>query len=281
VAIYAIGDIQGCYDSLRRLLDLIRFDPSADRLWFTGDLVNRGPDSAAVVRFVRDLGERAVTVLGNHDLHLLSIWTGQTRMRRKDSLRDLLSAPDADELMHWLRRRPLLHLDNGLGYVLVHAGIYPGWDLAEARKRAAEVEHALSGPDYDAYFANLYGNRPELWDPELRGADRLRFITNAFTRMRYCTADSRLMLDYKGAIDGRPTGYIPWFDVPGRMPPPPGMTVVFGHWSTLGFIHRDDILALDTGCLWGGELTAARLDGPLARHSLPCDAVMEPRPEYD
>lgn len=281
MATYAIGDIQGCYDALRRLLDLIRFDPAEDRLWFTGDLVNRGPKSAAVVRFVRDLGDRAVTVLGNHDLHLLAVWVGHARMKSKDTLRDLLTDPDADELMHWLRRRPLLHDDPELGCVLTHAGIYPGWTLAEARKRASEVEHALSGREYDAYFANLYGNLPDQWDPELRGSDRLRFITNAFTRMRYCGDDHRLLLDYKGSVDGRPEGYHAWFETPGRVPLGAKRTVVFGHWSTLGFVHRSDVLALDTGCLWGGELTAARLDGELERHSLPCDPVLEPRPAYD
>ena len=278
MAVYAIGDIQGCFRPLQRLLEVVDFDPRRDRLLFTGDLVNRGPESLAVLRYVRALGDRAEAVLGNHDLHLLAVWTGHNAPRRKDSLRQVLDAPDADELMDWLRCRPLLHEETALGWLLVHAGVYPQWDLNEARQRAREVEQALRGPNFRDYFAYLYGNRPDRWSPDLAGWDRLRFITNAFTRMRYCDPDGRLLLEFKGAPEDAPDDHIPWFRMPGRPLAADPMQVVCGHWSTLGWRDESGVHSIDTGCLWGGGLTALRLDGDAERFTLPCAAYMEPGP---
>lgn len=269
MAVYAIGDIQGCADNLRQLLARLRFDPVRDRLWLTGDLVNRGPDSLAVLRFVKALGDRAATVLGNHDLHLLAVWAGHARPKQSDTLDQVLAAPDADDLMHWLRTQPLLRHDPELGYVMVHAGIVPPWDLATAKRCAAEVEAALRGPDYSDFLREIYGNQPDLWSESLTGIDRLRFITNAFTRMRCCDAEGRLLLNYKGTPENRPAGHLNWFQAPNRRYD--GPTIVFGHWSALGFHDGDGVLALDTGCLWGGALTAVRLDGARERTSVPCD----------
>ena len=278
MATYAIGDIQGCGEALHELLALIDFDPAADRLWFTGDLVNRGPDSLEVLRYVKSLGDRAVTVLGNHDIHLLAVWAGYAEQKRKDSLQPVLDAPDCDELMHWLRRQPLLHEDAELGYVMVHAGIHPSWNLDTARRCAAEVEAALGGDNPDPYFAHLYGDQPDRWSDKLAGEERLRFITNVFTRMRYCDKTGRLLHDCKESPEEAPTGYLPWYTVPGRRTTASDPTIIFGHWSTLGYRDERNILALDTGCLWGGQLTAVRLDLPRpARTSLPCRPVMHPR----
>ncbi|WP_440996186.1 symmetrical bis(5'-nucleosyl)-tetraphosphatase [Arhodomonas sp. SL1] len=279
MAVYAIGDIQGCYDALRRLLDRIGFDPAADELWFTGDLVNRGPQSLETLRFVRALGDSARTVLGNHDIHLLAIAEGFARAKRTDTVADILTAGDGAELLEWLRRRPLLHETPRLpGRILVHAGIAPPWDLAQARAAAAEVEEVLSGERYRDFLHHLYGNRPDCWSDDLSGWDRLRYITNAFTRMRFCARDGRLLLDYKGAPDRAPEGYLPWFEVPGRPLTGEGIRVIFGHWSTLGLVRREDLLSLDTGCLWGGTLTAARLDGDGEITATPCEAALEPAP---
>lgn len=277
MAVYAIGDIQGCLEPLQRLLQRLDFAPERDSLWLTGDLVNRGPESLAVLRFVRSLGERARFVLGNHDLHLLAVWCGDARLKPRDSLHQVLDAPDAPELMNWLRQQPLLYEQPGLDYVLVHAGVPPCWTLNEARARAAEVEAALRAPDPRPYFRALYGNEPALWSEDLRGMDRLRFITNAFTRMRYCDEQGRLLLDFKGPPEQRPQGYLPWFGVPGRRQRDGWPTVVCGHWSALGFHHDRGVIALDTGCLWGGELTALRLDGAHERYSVECEACLVPR----
>ena len=274
MAVYAIGDIQGCAGPLHELLDLIGFDPTRDRLWLTGDLVNRGPESLEVLRFAKSLGDRVVVVLGNHDLHLLAVWAGQGRLKPNDSLLPVLTAPDGDELLHWLRQQPLLHHDPELDYVMVHAGIAPAWDLALAKRCAAEVEAALRGSNYVSYLAQIYGNQPDQWDDRLSGMDRLRYITNAFTRMRCCDRDGRLLLDFKGEPGKRPQGYIPWFEVPGRRYQ--GPTIVCGHWSALGYHDGNGVLALDTGCLWGGALPAVRLDGPRERFSLPCPPMARP-----
>ena len=274
MAVYAIGDIQGCYDELRSLLDLCRFDPAQDRLWFTGDLVNRGPDSLAVLRFVRDLGERAISVLGNHDLHLLALAEGLGKANPADTLQPVLDAPDRDELLHWLRHRPLLHYDAGIDTALIHAGLPPQWDLRDARARSAELEAVLRGDDYRDFLAHMYGNQPKRWAMDLAGWERLRFIVNCFTRLRYCRADGELCLKAKGEPGTQPPGCLPWFQVPGRRSAE--TRVVFGHWSTLGLHHDDNVLALDTGCLWGGLLTAARLDGDHAIVSWDCDGHREP-----
>lgn len=261
--VYAVGDIQGCYEELIRLLDQLGFDPSTDRLWCVGDLVNRGPDSLEVLRFVSGLGERVVCVLGNHDLHLLAVAAGQgERLRPQDTLHAVLAAPDRDELLEWLRHRPLLHTDAELGFTLVHAGLPPDWDLAQASARARELEAILHGPDPGAFFHAMYGNTPHAWSDRLEGWERLRFITNCFTRLRYVTPDGGLELKAKGPPGTQPPGCVPWFAAPGRRSA--GARIVFGHWSTLELHSRvarsHRVYPLDTGCVWGGALSALRLD---------------------
>jgi bis(5'-nucleosyl)-tetraphosphatase (symmetrical) len=265
MALYAIGDVQGCYDELRRLLEALRFDPAADRLWFTGDLVNRGPKSLETLRFVRSLGSAAVTVLGNHDLHLLAVAQGDSRAKRRDTFGDVLGAPDRDELLAWLRRQPLLHGEGG--FYLIHAGLPPQWTIEEAARHAAEVEACLSGEGAEEFFQRMYGDLPDLWTGSLDYWDRLRFATNCLTRMRYCGRDGRIDLKHKGAPGSQPASLPPWFAAPGRRSA--GAKIVFGHWSTLGFHVENGAYCLDTGCLWGGELTALRLDGDFERTSVP------------
>ena len=262
MAVYAIGDVQGCYDDLMGLLDEIHFDSSRDQLWFTGDLVNRGPDSLRVLRFVRDLGDSAVTVLGNHDLHMLALAEKLAPFHRSDTLEEIFSAPDREELLAWLRQQPLMFHDEKLHFTMVHAGLPPQWDLAQAQQVAAEVETVLKSENYREYFANMYGNEPDIWDEGLEGWDRLRFITNCFTRLRYCSADGQLCLKSKGEPGTQLPGFQPWFEIPERKSK--DLRVVFGHWSTLGLYQGHNVYSLDTGCLWGGLLTAMRLDGPLS-----------------
>lgn len=276
MAVYAIGDLQGCYDEFRTLLDHIGFDPAADRLWLCGDLVNRGPKSLEVLRYVRGLGDAALTVLGNHDLHLLAVWLGKHRhFTSNDTLGPLLRAPDRDDLLDWLRYQPLLHHDAAVGWTLVHAGLPPQWDLTTAQTCAAEVEAALRGPDFHGFIEHMYGNEPRRWDPALAGWDRLRFTVNCLTRLRFCTVDGALSLAHKGA-PGRQSGdLLPWFEVPGRRSA--AERIVFGHWSTLGLYRGHGVLGLDTGCLWGGALSAARLDHPdVPVTRLPCAGVRTP-----
>lgn len=268
MAVYAVGDVQGCFDPLRRLLDRLRFDPGRDRLWFTGDLINRGPESAAVLRLVRDLGERAVTVLGNHDLTLLAYSAGCVRARERDTFQDILAAPDCDQLLQWLRRRPLLHLDNELGFAMVHAGLAPQWDLMEAKRLAGEVERELASAGFDAFMARMYGNQPRCWSTRLEGYERLRFIVNCMTRIRFCDAEGCLRFKDKGAPGSQKDGYLPWFRVPGRRSE--GVRIVVGHWAALGLHFERQVYALDSGCVWGGKLSALRLDGPLTVTSVPC-----------
>lgn len=254
---YAIGDLQGCFEPLQRLLDRLRFDPAADRLWFAGDLVNRGPESLQVLRFVRSLGASAVTVLGNHDLHLLARAAGGHAGRR-DSLDELLAAPDREPLLDWLRARPLLHEQDG--WVLLHAGLPPQWTLEQARRAARQVETLLRGPQHRRFLAGMYGDEPRQWSPTLRGVARARFIVNAYTRLRYCDADGRMDLRPKGAPGSQPPGLLPWFAVPSRRSRE--ARIVFGHWSTLGQVHWPEhrVWGLDTGAVWGGRLTALCLD---------------------
>jgi len=272
MATYAIGDIQGCINELHGLLDRLGFDPCADRLWLTGDLVNRGPGSLEVLRFVKGLGKAAVTVLGNHDLHLLALAHGDVAEESPPpSLDPVLRAPDRDEVLQWLRTRPLLHHDPRLGLTLVHAGLPPQWDLTTARSCARELEAALAGPDYRAFLAAMYGDEPALWSPDLDGIGRLRFITNCLTRLRYCDREGRLALGETGPPGSQPASLIPWFLAPGRRSS--GDAIVFGHWSTLGFGHHGNVWALDSGCFWGGTLTALRIDLPIPR------AVHQPCPE--
>lgn len=273
MAVYAIGDVQGCYRELTVLLETLSFDPGRDRLWFTGDLVNRGPASLEVLRFVKGLGDRAVTVLGNHDLHLLAVAGGHERARPKDTFDDVLTAPDRDELLTWLRHRPLLHREEAFADVMVHAGLPPQWDMMMAAACAAEVETALR-VDHEAFLANMYGDRPSVWVPGLCGWDRLRFITNCFTRLRYCDAAGRIDLDAKGPPGSQPPGYMPWFEAPGRRTA--GRPVIFGHWSTLGVRSGGDVFALDGGCVWGGSLTALRMDGERTPVAVPCRGACRP-----
>jgi bis(5'-nucleosyl)-tetraphosphatase (symmetrical) len=276
MSIFAIGDIQGCYRELRHLLDEIRFDPAADRLWFVGDLVNRGPDSLAVLRFVRDLGDRAVTVLGNHDLHLLALAEGNRKHAAKSTLDEILSAPDREELLHWVRHRPLLHHDPSVGFTMIHAGLPPQWSLEDARNCARELETALRGPLYRVYLHEMYGNKPSVWSPDLDGLDRLRFITNCLTRLRFCREDGALALSEKGDLDSPPPGVLPWFRMPGRRTR--GDRIIFGHWSTIGYLAERNVWGLDSGCLWGGALTAIRVEqsGPITPIQLDCEGYLEP-----
>jgi bis(5'-nucleosyl)-tetraphosphatase (symmetrical) len=253
---YAIGDVQGCHEELRRLIDKLHFDPATDVLWLVGDLVNRGPDSLAVLRLLESLGDNCVAVLGNHDLHLLAVAEGHARLRPDDTLDEVLAAPDRDALLDWLRARPLLHVAGA--HAMVHAGLLPQWDIAAARARADEIESALRGPGYGEFLAHLYGSKPAFWDDALTGADRLRVIVNAMTRMRFCSVGGEMEFASKGGLENAPTGYLPWFDVPGRASS--SHTVVCGHWSALGLCLRPDLVALDTGCAWGGSLTAVRLE---------------------
>lgn len=268
--VYAIGDLQGCYAPLRRLLDRLDFDPAEDRLWLAGDLVNRGPDSLACLRFVKQLGEAAISVLGNHDLHLLAIHAGH-KTTRDAGLQAVLAAADAGELIDWLRRRPLLHYDAALDTVLVHAGVWPGWNLEQARQRARELETVLAGNDYLDFLPHMYGNQPASWTDGLQGWERLRFICNSFTRMRYCYTDGRLNLIDKGPPGSQREGSLPWFEIPDRKTRE--QLIVFGHWSSLGRLHRDRVYAIDTGCVWGGQLTALRLDHAEPGSALTCQAV--------
>lgn len=256
---YAIGDIQGCWSEFSALLELLRFDPARDRLWLVGDLVNRGPQSLEVLRFAERLGDACRLVLGNHDLHLLATWFGGRAARRSDTFSDVLTAPDAGELCEWLRRQPLLVVDQELGFAMTHAGIPHIWDLEQARARASEVEQILRGGDAAEFFAAMYGNEPDLWREQLDGVARYRVITNYLTRMRLVDEAGRLDLESKeGPADAAP-GWHPWYEL--RQSRPLGVNLLFGHWAALeGLTDRDGIVGLDTGCVWGGPLTALCLE---------------------
>ena len=260
MAVYAIGDVQGCADQLEDLLTRLCFDASRDRLWFVGDLVNRGPRSLDTLRFVRSLDDTAVAVLGNHDLHLLAIARAAAGLKRTDAgLVPVLDAPDRDVLLDWLLGRPLMHHDAALGASLLHAGLPPQWTLAVALDCAREVERRLQGEHVGQLFAHMYGDEPSVWRDELEGWDRLRFSINAFTRLRVCALeDGRMLLKYKGPPETAPPGAAPWFRVPWRKTD--GQRLVFGHWSALGYVAENGVLGLDTGCVWGGALTAQRID---------------------
>ncbi|WP_198246808.1 symmetrical bis(5'-nucleosyl)-tetraphosphatase [methane-oxidizing endosymbiont of Gigantopelta aegis] len=266
MSIYAIGDIQGCYDSLRRLLDKIAFDPGHDQLWFAGDLVNRGPKSLETLRFIKSLGDAAICVLGNHDLHLIATAVNQRKLKAKDSLGPVLAAPDCDELIHWLRHRPLLHRDKGFN--LLHAGLAPQWSIKQAEKLARQVERILQGKHYADFFKHMYGDKPDIWSEDLSPFNRTRFVVNCFTRMRYCDASGRLDFHYNGPPGSQPDHLMPWFMVPDRKTQKD--TIIFGHWSTLGFYHGYNCYAIDTGCLWGGELTAIKLGKTIKKYSIRC-----------
>lgn len=276
MAVYAIGDVQGCYASLRSLLDKLNYDPGTDRLWFAGDLVNRGPQSLAVLRFVRSL-PNVITVLGNHDLHLLAVASGQAPHKKRDTFDDVLFAPDRDELLAWLRSCPLLHHDAVLGTLLVHAGVLPQWELAKAMRLAAEASDSIRRSDTNELFTHMYGDTPDLWQDDLGGWARLRVIINAFTRLRYCDVHGRMDLRPKSRPGKQAPHLLPWFQVPGRMIR--DTRIVFGHWSTLGVWNADGVIALDSGCLWGGKLTAVRLDSDVTEFAdVPCPQSLAPLP---
>jgi bis(5'-nucleosyl)-tetraphosphatase (symmetrical) len=252
MATYAIGDVQGCYDELQALLGRVGFDRAHDRLWFVGDLVNRGPKSLEVLRFVKELGDRAVVVLGNHDLHLLTQHEGFERKREDDTFGDVLSAPDARELVDWVRTRPMMHVEGN--FAMVHAGLLPQWTIEKSLLLAREVEQALRADGYRDFLANMYGSKPGRWDDVLVGWDRLRVIVNAMTRMRFCTAEGEMELSTTRKVS--PPGYFPWYETRTHAE----QAIVFGHWSAQGLKLTDRIAALDSGCVWGGALTALRLE---------------------
>ncbi|MDR2154240.1 MAG: symmetrical bis(5'-nucleosyl)-tetraphosphatase [Burkholderiaceae bacterium] len=257
MSLYLIGDVQGCDQALGRLLERVDFSPSRDRLIVLGDLVNRGPQSLAVLRRLMALGNAAACLLGNHDLHLLAMSQGARKPQRDDTLNDILHAPERAALIDWLRRRPLALRERGV--LMVHAGVLPQWTAAQALSLAAEVEAVLSGSDWSGFMHRMYGSQPDQWQDDLQGAARLRVIVNALTRLRFCSVDGRMEFATKDrAADGAPPGYVPWFDVPGRRTARD--VIAFGHWSALGWLEgRPELISLDTGCVWGGFLSAVRL----------------------
>lgn len=253
---YAIGDLQGCHQKLLELLERVRSSSPDSKLIFVGDLVNRGPNSLATLRTVRSLGDRAQAVLGNHDLHLLAVAHGLRKPSASDTLDDILAAPDRDELLDWLRRRPLALFEQG--HLMVHAGVLPQWTAQKTLELASEVESVLRGPDWIKFLRQMYGNLPDKWDDALEGVDRLRCIVNALTRIRYCGADGRMQLIHTKGVEQPLPGNMPWFDAPGRKTE--DVPIAFGHWSTLGLTIRPNLVGLDTGCLWGGKLSAVCLE---------------------
>ena len=272
---YLIGDVQGCDGALDRLLNAIDFSPSRDTVYLLGDLVNRGPDSLGVLRRLRALEGSAHALLGNHDLHLLAVAHGVRAPHRNDTLAGVMSAPDAAELLTWLRQRPLA-LRAG-AWTLVHAGLLPSWTCAQAMELATEVQTVLSGSDHGVLLHNMYGNTPDHWRADLQHLERWRVIVNALTRLRFCDAQGTMEFATKDSAGQAPQGYMPWFEVPQRASV--GEPVAFGHWSTLGLLHRSDLLSLDTGCVWGGHLTAARLsDDPHVVDivQVPCPQAQRP-----
>jgi bis(5'-nucleosyl)-tetraphosphatase (symmetrical) len=276
MSIYAIGDIQGCFDELLRLLDTISFDERTDQLWFAGDLVNRGPKSLETLRFVKSLGDSAITVLGNHDLHLLAASCASKIANKKDTLLQVLEAPDREELIDWLRHRPLFHFNDD--FCLVHAGLPPQWDFTTTKDMALLAEQALQGSDYRAFLKQMYGNKPNVWSPSLKGIEKLRFIINCFTRMRYCNVSGQLEFTHSGPPGSQPKSLVPWFAVPKRKNA--DMRIIFGHWSTLGYYAGPNCYAIDSGCLWGGQLTALRLDDPVQRFSIDCPETKKSNKNY-
>ena len=267
MALYLIGDVQGCDDALQRLLDEISFSPSRDTLYLLGDLVNRGPQSATVLRRLMGYGNAAQAVLGNHDLHLLALAAGVRQPSRSDTLDEILQASDREAMLEWLRwqRMAMLEQIDGHTLLLVHAGVLPSWSAQQTVALAGEVETILRGPQLGDFLRQMYGNEPALWDEALTGADRLRLIVNALTRMRFCDANGRMDHESKEGAATAPAGYMPWFEVPGRRTAE--ITVAFGHWSMLGWLGRSDVLSLDTGCVWGGCLSALRVGGAGASDS--------------
>jgi len=275
MALYLIGDVQGCDAALGRLLEKIAFSPSRDTLYALGDLVNRGPDSAAVLRRLKAFGDSAKCLLGNHDLSMLAVAHGLRAPHRNDTMDSVLLAPDREAMLEWLRaQRMAMHAH---GMLMVHGGVLPQWDTAQTLALAGEVEAVLRGPRLVDFLSQMYGNQPAQWDDALTGADRLRVIVNALTRLRFCTPEGVMALKAAGGLADAPPGYLPWFDVPGRRTA--GTTIAFGHWSQLGFVQRPDIVSLDTGCVWGGCLSALKLGAGGTGHELiqvKCEQAQQP-----
>lgn len=281
MALYMIGDVQGCSNALQRLLDAVSYSPSRDTVYLLGDLVNRGPDSAGVVRMLMRYGASAQCMLGNHDLHLLATAFGVRKPSRKDTLNDILNAPDRPAMLNWLRQQHmgLLLPHRGHHYLMVHAGVLPAWTATKTIALAHEMEAVLRGPDLPEFLRQMYGNAPTRWAESLTGIERLRVIVNALTRLRFCTADGIMEFETKEGAQAAPPGYMPWFDVPGRQTV--DTTVAFGHWSTLGWLDRPDLLALDSGCVWGGCLSAFKLNAgtrtrPHELIQVRCDQAQKP-----
>lgn len=269
MATYAVGDIQGCLQPLKCLLERVNFEPGRDHLWLCGDLVNRGPESLATLRFLYSIRDSVISVLGNHDLHLLAVaWSGD-KLKNKDTLQEILDAPDRDELLEWMRHFPLLHHDAALGFAMSHAGIPPIWTLEQALELSRELEAVLQGPQLGEYLNHMYGNQPDRWDDALEGPERWRLITNYFTRMRFCSADGRLELKCKLGPDQAPKGFAPWFRHP--LPALQSSKLIFGHWASLeGKSNTPGLFALDTGCVWGRKLTLMHLESESLLH---CDCA--------
>lgn len=258
MAIYAIGDVQGCFDELMQLIEQISFNPEKDLLWFVGDIVNRGPNSLETLRWVKSQGNSAVVVLGNHDLHLLAAYTGAKQLKESSSLHKVLQAKDVKDLIDWLRHRSVMHYDADLNIAMVHAGLVPQWNILEARNRAVEVEKILRSDDYKEFLQHMYGNKPDLWQDSLEGWERLRMIINIFTRIRYCDNKGVVEFNEKGPPGTQAENLKPWFQIKKRKSQE--TKIIFGHWSTLGHYSFDNVIATDTGCIWGGALTAVRID---------------------
>ena len=260
MAVYAIGDVQGCFDELQNLLKFVEFDPTIDQIWLAGDLVNRGPKSAEVIRFAKQMGPDVVkVVLGNHDLHLLATAAGiNEHNHHMDTMESILEAGDREELITWLRHQPLFHHDSELGFSMVHAGLPPQWSLKKVKKRAKEVEKVMQSDNWQDFFKHMYGNKPDKWKKGIDGWDRLRYITNCLTRLRYCHEDGRLALKFKGAPKDMPTGELQWFEMPNRKTA--NDRIIFGHWSTLGTGQYGNVFSTDSGAVWGEQLTAVRID---------------------
>lgn len=277
MSVYAVGDLQGCLQPLQCLLKEVAFDPAKDRLWLVGDLVNRGPQSLATLRFLYAMRDSLICVLGNHDLHLLAVAHNRERLKKADTLQEILDAPDRDELLNWLRQQPLLHYDAERDTLLVHAGIPPQWTLSKALKRAAEVQDALRDDTrLPLFLEGMYGNQPARWDKGLRGIERLRVITNYLTRMRFCSADGSLDLKSKEGLDSAPAGFAPWFSYANRKTRK--HKIIFGHWAALeGRCNEANLFALDSGCVWGGAMTLLNLDSG-AKHLCHCHAQQRPAP---
>ncbi|MEC9375295.1 MAG: symmetrical bis(5'-nucleosyl)-tetraphosphatase [Pseudomonadota bacterium] len=258
MAIFAVGDIQGCFDELQQLIDTIKFDPTKDKLWFVGDLVNRGPKSLQTLQFIRNLNNSAVCVLGNHDLHLIAIALTGKYSNQDDSLIQILEDAACGDLIEWLRHQPLTHYDKDQNILMVHAGVIPNWSIKEVLSYGKEVEEVLRGKNANKFLKEMYGNTPDLWSKNLTGNDRLRFITNSLTRIRFCTPKGKLELETKHEPSKKFGNYLPWYEIPERKIF--DTKIVFGHWSSLGLINKPNLLALDTGCVWGGTLTAVQIN---------------------